>query len=74
VIELGKRLGSSSTVMSNSKPFLKFYQKAREARKVHMDEILFADSLEALRPAQGPGFLSLIPRVPAEKGDVVFLV
>jgi hypothetical protein len=73
-VELGKRLGSSSTLMSNSKPFLKYYRKAREARKMHMEEILFADSLEALRPAQGPGFQSLIPTVPAEKVDVVFSV
>jgi len=60
--------------MSNSKSFLKHYRKAREARKVHMNEILFANSLEALRPAQGPGFLSLIPRVLAKKLDVVFQV
>jgi hypothetical protein len=49
--ELGKRLCSSSPVLSNTKLFLKHYWKAREAREVHMDKILLADSMEALRPA-----------------------
>jgi hypothetical protein len=48
---LGKRLCSSSPVLSNTKLFLKHYWKAREAREVHMDKILLADSMEALRPA-----------------------
>jgi hypothetical protein len=72
--ELGKRLRSSSPVLSNSKLFQKYYQKAREAREVHMDENLFADSMEALRPAQGPGFVSLLPSDPAEKAVVVLSV
>jgi hypothetical protein len=57
VTELGKRLRSSSPVLSDSKPFQKYYQKAREARKVSLDENFFADSMEALRSvAQVPGF------------------
>jgi hypothetical protein len=54
---------------------LKLFQgglgKAREAKEVHMDEILLADSMEALRPAQGTGFLSLIPSDPAKKVTIV---
>jgi hypothetical protein len=67
---LGKRLRSSSLVLSDSKPFQKYYRKAREGRKVHLYENYFADSMEALRPiAQVPGFLSLIPPIsdPSEK-------
>lgn len=71
---MGKRLCSSSPVLSNSKPFQKYYRKAREARDLHMDENLFADSMEALRPAQGPGFLSLLPSDPAEKVAIALLV
>jgi len=71
---LGKRLCSSSPVLSNFKPFQKYYRKAKEAREVQMDENLFADSMEALRPAQGPGFLSLLPSDLAEKVAVVLLV
>jgi len=66
---LGKRLRSSSPVLSNSKPFQKNYRKVREARRVYLEENSFADSMEALRPvAQEPGFLSLLPpiRDPAE--------
>jgi hypothetical protein len=36
--ELGKRLRSSSSMLPNSKLFQKYYWKAREARKVHMEE------------------------------------
>jgi hypothetical protein len=58
---LGKRLRSSSPVLLDSKPFQKYYRKAREARKVHLDENFFADSMEAFRPiAQVPRFLSLL--------------
>jgi hypothetical protein len=74
---LGKRLRSSSPVLSDSKPFQKYYRKAREARKVHLDENFFADSMEVLRlVAQVPGFLSLLPpiRDPAEKVAIALLV
>jgi hypothetical protein len=36
-----------------------------------LDENLFADSMEALRPVQGQGFLSMLPSVPAKKDAVV---
>jgi hypothetical protein len=68
--ELGKRLWSSSPMLSDSKPFQKYYRKARETRKVHWARILFADYMEALRlVAQVPGFLSLLSPIsdPAEK-------
>jgi hypothetical protein len=42
-----------------------------QAIEAHMDEILLADSMEALRPAQGPRFLSLIPSDPTKKVAVV---
>lgn len=74
---LGKRLCSSSLALSNSKPFQKYYRKARGVRKVHMDKNFFSDSMEALRPvAQVPGFLSLLPPIndPAEKVVVVLPV
>lgn len=74
VAKLGKRLRSSSLVFSNSKPFQKYYRKAREARNVHMDENLFADSMDALRPvAQVPGCLPLLLTIndPAEKAVYV---
>jgi len=77
VAGLGKRLCSSSPALSNSKPFQKYYQKAREVREMHMDKNFFADSMEALRPvAQVPGFLSLLPPIsdPAEKVAVVLPV
>jgi hypothetical protein len=67
---LGKRLRSSSPVLSNFKPFQKYYRKAREARKEHMDENLFADSMDALRPvAQVQRFLPLLSTIsdPVEK-------
>jgi hypothetical protein len=61
---LGKRLRSSFAVLPNSKLFQKYYWKAREARKVHMEENFFAASMEALRPvAQVPGPLSLLPPI-----------
>jgi hypothetical protein len=41
VAKLGKRLGSSSPVLSDYNPFQKYYRKAREARKVHLDKIFF---------------------------------
>jgi hypothetical protein len=70
-VELGKMLHSSSPVLSDSKPFQKYYRKAKEARKVHLDEKFFADSMEALRPvAQVLGFLSLLLD-PAKKAIVV---
>lgn len=51
-------------MLSNSNPFQKYYWKAREARKVPMDENFFADSIEALRlVSQVPGSLSLLPPV-----------
>jgi len=57
--------------LSDSKPFQKYYRKAKEARKVHLDEKFFADSMEALRPvAQVLGFLSLLLD-PAKKAIVV---
>jgi hypothetical protein len=60
--ELGKRLRLSSPVLSNSKPFRKCFRKAREARKMHLDGISFADALEALRPgAIVPGSISWVP-------------
>jgi len=43
--ELGKRLSSSSPMLADSKPIQKYYRKVREARKVHLDENSFADSL-----------------------------
>jgi hypothetical protein len=70
-VELGKRLCSSFHVLSNSKSFQKYNRKAGEAREVHLDENLFADSMEALRPAQGPGFLFLLLSDPVEKVAVV---
>jgi hypothetical protein len=75
--ELVKSLRPSFPVLSNSKPFQKYYRKAREARKAHMDENLFADSMDALRPvAQVPGFLPLLPIIcdPVEKVAVVLTV
>jgi hypothetical protein len=39
-----------------------------------MDKNLFADSMEALRPTQGLGFLSLLPSDPTEKVVVVLPV
>jgi hypothetical protein len=72
--KLGKRLCFSSSVLSNSKPFQKYYRKAREVKKVHMDENFFVDSMEALRPvAQVPGFLSLLPPISDPAGKVVVL-
>jgi hypothetical protein len=75
--KLGKRLPSSSPMLSDSKFFQKYYRKAREARKVHLDENVFADSMKAVRPvAQVSGFLSLLPPIsdPTEKVVVVLPV
>jgi hypothetical protein len=72
--ELGKRLPSSSPVLTNSKLFQKYYRKARKARKVHMEESFFATSMEALRlVAQVPGSLSLLPLISDTAETVVVL-
>jgi hypothetical protein len=61
--ELGKRLClSSPPVLSDSMPFRKYFRKAREARKMHLDGLSIADALEALRPgAIVPGSISRVP-------------
>lgn len=70
VAELGKRLRlSSPPVLLDSKPFRKYFQKAREARKMHLNGLSVADALEALRPgAIVPGSISRVPpaREPVE--------
>jgi hypothetical protein len=70
-------LRSSSLVLLNSELFQKYYRKAREARKVHMEKNFFANSMEALKSvAQMPGFLSMLPPIsdPAEKVAVALPV
>jgi hypothetical protein len=47
--KVGERLRSSFFVSLVSKPFQKYYQKAREGRSVHLDELLFAESVAAMR-------------------------
>jgi len=47
VAELGERLRSAS-VPTVSKPFQKYYRKAREGRSGHLDENLVAESMVAL--------------------------
>jgi hypothetical protein len=61
--ELGKRLRlSSPPVLSDAKPFWKYFRKTREARKMHLDGLSVADALEALRPgAIVPGSISRVP-------------
>lgn len=74
---MGKRLRSSSLVLLNSELFQKYYRKASEARKVHMEKNFFANSMEALKSvAQVPGFLSMLPPIsdPAEKVAVALPV
>jgi hypothetical protein len=68
--ELGKRLRlSSPPVLSDSKLFWKYFRKAREARKMHLDGLSVADALEALWPgAIVPGSIARVPpaREPVE--------
>jgi hypothetical protein len=66
--ELGKRLRLSSPVLSDSKPFRKYFWKAWEARKMHLDGISLADALEALRP--GAIVLGSISGVPPARESV----
>jgi hypothetical protein len=47
--ELGEKLRSSFFVSSISKPFQKYYQKARESRSVQLDEDLLAKYVAAMR-------------------------
>jgi hypothetical protein len=74
-------------VSLESKPFQKYYRKAREGRIVHLDENLFLESVEALRPVSVSGFfqpplagdasateptiLSLLPSISAPAEEVV---
>jgi len=48
-VELGERLRLSCPVAFTSKPFQKYYRKAREGRVVKMDERLFSDSVAVMR-------------------------
>jgi hypothetical protein len=51
--ELGEKIRSSPPVLQISKPFQKYYRKARELREGHSvewNELLLADSLAASRP------------------------
>jgi hypothetical protein len=55
-VELGERLLLSRPMASTSKPFLKYYRKAREGRVVKMDERLFSNSVAAMISDFADGF------------------
>jgi hypothetical protein len=46
---LRERLCSSFSVSLISKPFQKYYRKAREGRSMHLEKDLFAKSIAAMR-------------------------
>jgi hypothetical protein len=48
-VELGERIHLSRPMASTSKPFQKYYRKAREGQAVKMDERLFSDYVAAMR-------------------------
>jgi hypothetical protein len=46
---LGERLCLSIVEVLVSKPFQQYYRKIKKGRAMHLDEGLFADSMEAMR-------------------------